>query len=329
MRPDSLVAGLVLATAVAAGAVVPLAGQAADGRQLFVAANALYAEQRYAEAAAGYEAALAADPTIAEAHFFLGNAYDNLYRPARRGDPANDRLLDAARANYQLAADRLTGQTPEAQLLRKRTLQFLAAVYGRDKLNRPDDAAAVVRQLIALEPGDPTSYFALVKIFEDAGRFADAETILQQVQAVAPDKTDVWAQTAQFYNRKGDFDRAMAAFDTITRLEPANPQHFYQMAVFYEEKVRKDFTLKPAQVADYLTKGMAAVDKALELRPDYFEALTYKNLLYRQQARLEKVPAKQQELLKKADEYQKKAIEVRDKQQTATPAAGAAAGAKK
>ena len=59
---------------------------------------------------------------------------------------------------------------------------------------------------------------------------------------------------------------------------------------------------------------MEAVDKALELRPDYFEALTYKNLLLRQQARLEKNPAKQQELIRQADELQKKAMDVRNVQ---------------
>src|SRR4029077_16544963 len=95
-------------------------------------------------------------------------------------------------------------------------------------------------------------------------------------------------------------------------------QNYYQMAVFYEEKVRKDFTIKPAQQADYLNKGMEAVDKALELRPDYFEALTYKNLILRQQAsKVEKNPAKQQELLRQADEFQKKAIDIQAKQRGA------------
>ncbi len=67
---------------------------------------------------------------------------------------------------------------------------------------------------------------------------------------------------------------------------------------------------------------MEAVDKALELRPDYFEALTYKNLLLRQQAsKVEKNPAKQQELIKQADEVLKKALDIRKLQQTGAPAA--------
>jgi tetratricopeptide (TPR) repeat protein len=286
----------------------------------FKDANALYAQQDYRGAAQEYKSAIEADPSLNKAYFFLANSYDNLYKPARKGNELNDSYLQDALTNYKLAAEKLVDQDEETKLLRKRTLQFLAALYAKDKLDQPDEAEPVVKQLIAMEPNDPGSYFALVKIYEDAGKKEDAEEILKQAQAAAPDKTEVWSTSAQFYNRQGEFDRAMEAFSRITQIEPKNPQNFYQMAVYYEEKVRKDFTLKAPQQAEYLKKGMEAVDKALELRPDYFEALTYKNLLLRQQAsKVEKSPAKQQELIKQADEFQKKAIDVRNRQQTGAP----------
>jgi tetratricopeptide (TPR) repeat protein len=294
-------------------------------RKHFKDANSLYAQTDYRGAAAEYEEALKADPTRHEAYFYLGNCYDNLYKPARKGEAINDGYLQDALKNYKIAADKLIGQEPETVLLRKRTLQYLAGLYHKDKLNQPDEAEPVVKQLIAMDPTDTANYFALVKIYEDAGKMDDAEEILKQAQAAAPDKTDVWSQAAQFYNRKGEFDRAMEAFTKITELEPQNPQNYYQMAVYYEEKVRKDFTLKPAQQADYLEKGLVAVDHALELRPDYSEALTYKGLLKRQQAaKVEKSAAKQQQLIREADELLKKALDIRNIQTkgSATPAAG-------
>ena len=290
-------------------------------RKHFKDANALYAQSDYRGAAAEYEETIKADPNYNEAYFYLGNSYDNLFKPARKGEAVNDGYLQDALKNYKLAADKLTDPKKETVLLRKRTLQYLAALYAKDKLNQPDEAEPVVKQIINMDPTDTANYFGLIKIYEDAGKVSDAEEILKQAQAAAPDKVDVWSQSAQFYNRKGEFDRAMDAFGKMTQIEPNNPQNYYQMSVYYEEKVRKDFTLKPPQALGYLDKGMEAIDKALQLRPDYFEALTYKNLLYRQQARLEKTPAKQQDLLKKADEYQKKAIEVRDKQAGTKPAA--------
>jgi tetratricopeptide (TPR) repeat protein len=291
----------------------------------FKDANALYAQQDYRGAAVEYKSAVDADPNLNEAYFFLANSYDNLYKPARKGNALNDSYLTDALKYYKIAADKLIDEKPDIKLLRKRTLQFMAALYAKDKLNQPDEAEPVVKQLIAMEPSDPGAYFALVKIYEEAGKVDDAEKILEQAQAASPDKTEVWSFSAQFYNRKGEFDKAMESFARITQIEPKNPQNYYQMAVFYEEKVRKDFTIKPPQVAEYLYKGMEAVDKALEIRPDYFEALTYKNLLLRQMAnKVEKNPAKQQELIRQADEFQKKAIDTRNRQQTGgTPAAGA------
>ena len=58
-----------------------------------------------------------------------------------------------------------------------------------------------------------------------------------------------------------------------------------------------------------------AEDKAIELKNDYFEAITYKNLLLRLQANVEKDPAKQQALLKEADRLRDQAQELRKKQQ--------------
>ena len=39
----------------------------------------------------------------------------------------------------------------------------MAALYAKDKLNQPDEAEPVVKQLIAMEPNDTGSYFALVQ----------------------------------------------------------------------------------------------------------------------------------------------------------------------
>jgi tetratricopeptide (TPR) repeat protein len=191
-------------------------------------------------------------------------------------------------------------------------MQYLAAIYATDKLNEPEKAEPVVKQIIAMDPSDTAAYTGLAKINEDAGKFEEAEAALKQAQAATPNSIDIWSQLGNYYNRRGEFDKAMAAFAEMTRIEPNNPQNYYQLAVYYEEKVRKDYTVKPAQKVEYLKKGMEAIDKALEIRPDYFEALTYKNLLLRQQALVERNPARQKELLAQADKFRDKAIEIQN-----------------
>ena len=104
-------------------------------------------------------------------------------------------------------------------------------------------------------------------------------------------------QLAGFYNRQGDFDKTMEALHARAEHEPNNPEAYYTIATYYWDKAYRDFRLTDADKMKFVQAGIEAVDKAIELKPDYIEALTYKNLLLRVQANLEKDPARQQALL--------------------------------
>ena len=71
-------------------------------------------------------------PENAYSYFFLANSLDNMYRPTRVGEPENDALLTRAIENYKLAAQNITDP-----LWKRRSLEFLVAAYGPDKLNDP------------------------------------------------------------------------------------------------------------------------------------------------------------------------------------------------
>jgi len=120
---------------------------------------------------------------------------------------------------------------------------------------------------------------------------------------------------AAFYNRQGQFDKTMASLEERAKAEPTNPDAFQTIAAYYWDEARNDAALNDAQKRDFLTKGVEAADKALALKADFVEALTFKGLLLRQQALLEKDAAKQQQLLKEGTALGEKANELR-KQQT-------------
>ena len=61
------------------------------------------------------------------------------------------------------------------------------------------------------------------------------------------------------------------------------------------------------QKIDFVQRGPQADDKALQIKPDYVDAMVYKGLLLRLQANLEKDPSKQQQLIKEATELHDKA----------------------
>ena len=138
-------------------------------KKAFKSANQAYQAQDYKKAAGFYEEAVAADPNLGSAYFFLGNSYDNLYKPGEKGKPDNDALMQKAVQNYQLAVEKLDSNDPVQGKIKALSLQFLMAAYGPDKLDDPVKAEPVVIRLIQLDPGEPANYYQLAKLYEDAG----------------------------------------------------------------------------------------------------------------------------------------------------------------
>ncbi|HYT68034.1 MAG TPA: tetratricopeptide repeat protein [Vicinamibacterales bacterium] len=283
----------------------------------FKDANLEYARKDWKKAAEKYEDVVkhedAVDkyPQLQTAYFFLGNCYDQMYKPAKQGDATNDAYIQKAIAYYRKAADKNTNMA-----WKKSSLEYLAAAYGSDKLNDPAKAEPIYQEIIALEPNEPANYLALAKLYEDAGRYDDAETQYDKASQVKPNDASVLAARAGYYNRQGDFPKTIAALEQAAALEPNNPEGYHRVAVFYWDKTRGDFRLSQAVQREYIMKGLQMEDKALSLNPDYMEALTYKNILLRLQANLEKDPAKQKQLIDEADKLRKRVIDAQNRKQT-------------
>lgn len=279
-----------------------------QGKKAFKEANTFYQKQEYAKAAERYEQAIVADPELSVAYFYLGNSYDNLYKPSRKGEAQNDEYLNKAIDNYKKAADKETDPK-----MRRLALEFLVAAYGPDKINDPTQAEPIVQKMIELDPQETSNYFALVRIHEDAGDYEKAEATLMKAKEARPNDPAVFLQMAAYYNRQEEFEKTIAALEERARLEPNNPEAYYTISTYFWDKAYRDFRLKEQEKKDFVVKGVEFVDKALALKSDYMEALTYKNLLLRLQANLEKDPAKQQALIKEADKLRDLAIDLKKK----------------
>ena len=283
-------------------------------------AHTAYQQQDYRGAIEKYETAIAADPTQTEAYFYLGNSYDNLYRPTRRGEASNDAFIENAVANYRKSVE-----LEERPALKKLALQYLANAYGADKLNDPAQSEPVVQQLIEMDPADPVNYFALARIYEDSGDYERAEETLVKAREARPTEPTVYTTLAAFYNRQGNFDGAIEALQARAEREPNNPEAFYTISTYHWEKAYRDFSLSDGEKMKHVQAGLAAVDKAISLNNRYMEALVYKNLLLRVQANLERSPARQQALIREAEQLSNQAEEIR-KANTAGGGSAQAAG---
>lgn len=262
----------------------------------FKDANVAYQTKDYTKAIEKYKEALVHKPDLAVAYFYLGNSYDNLYKPARKGEAANDANLQEAVSYYRKATE-----TIEEPKLRKLSFEYLLASYGNEKLNDPSQAEPIVKKMIEMEPDEPSNYFALAKIYEDAGNYEDAEKMLLGARDRRPKDATTYMQLAAFYNRQGRFDKTIEALEARATAEPNNPEAHYTIATYLWDKTFRDFRLKEPEKRAYLDKGVAATDRALAIKGDYLEAIVYKGLLLRLQANIEKDRARQQALLKEAD----------------------------
>jgi tetratricopeptide (TPR) repeat protein len=310
--------------ALVAGMSVALAGcgqlNQVRAMKAFKDGNKLYASNDFRGASVKYEEAVAADPngelnscgaSPGCVFFYLANSYDNLYRPARKGEPNNDALLTKAVTNYKLASEKISDP-----MMKTRSLEYLVAAYGPDKLNDPTMAEPIIKEMIRLSPTEPTNYFMLARLYQDSGEYEMAEQTLLQAKDSKPNDPAVYLQLANFYNAQGDFPKTIEYLNERIKIEPNNPEAHYTVATYYWDKANRDFRLADKEKIQFVQDGLGAVDKAIAIKSDYMEAIAYKNLLLRLQANLEKDPKKQQELLKEADRLRDQATELR-KQKTA------------
>ena len=275
--------------------------------KVFRDANTFYQRADYESAAAMYEEVIANDPNMMDAYFYLANSYDNLFRPALRGERDNDQLLEKAIDNYISSVDIQTNPA-----MRTLSMQYLVAAFGPDKANDPASSEPVLQQMIQDDPANPENYFALARLYEDSGLYDEAERVFLQVRDLSSDDPTVYLQMAGFYDRNDEFEQTIEALRQRAALEPDNPEAFYTIATFYWEKAFRDFRLTDEQEEEYVMLGLTEVDKALDLNTDYIEALTYKGILIRLQANLTEDLDLQEQLINEADVLRDRAQELQD-----------------
>ena len=287
----------------------------------FKDANIQYQRASYLEAIELYEEVLGVidasegeselAQNLTPAYFYIGNAYDSLYKPG--GEEAeNVHNLNEAIRYYELAVENIPDQS-----LRLLSMQYLVAAFGSDKANDPARSEPVLRAMILDDPENPDNYFRLAQLYEEAGLFEDAESIYQAVQTFRSEDPVVYLQLAGFYNRAGDFERTIEALEERAQIESDNPEAYYTISTYYWEKAFRDFRVTLDEKREYVAAGLEASDRALALNDRYVDALIYKNILLRMQANDTDDLDLQEALIAEADELRNMAEQLQRDQQRA------------
>src|SRR5438445_5118213 len=149
---------------------------------------------------------------------------------------------------------------------------------------------------------------------------------------------------AYLYLQMKQFDKAKEFYRKATELDPNDPEPYYSVAVIdwtqtyqprMEERaklgLKPDEPLKDTKVCAALKEkntsniqeGIDNLNKALQLRPDYDDAMAYMNLMYRERADVQcNDPAARAADLKTADEWVDKTLAVKKAKAEKQPGAG-------
>jgi len=169
---------------------------------------------------------------------------------------------------------------------------------------------------------------------EDNNRMA--QQAIDQYKAVLerdPKNVNSVKGIAYLYLQMKKFEEAKQYYRKASELDANDPEAYYSIGVIdwtqsYQPRMeeRAKLGLKPEEplkdkkvcatlrqkVSDVIQDGIAMLEKALQLRPDYDDAMAYMNLLYRERADVQcDDPAARAADLKTADEWVDKTMAVK------------------
>jgi tetratricopeptide (TPR) repeat protein len=220
----------------------------------------------------------------------------------------------AALASYQVAMQLDPGQK---KLYKNIGMTYMAMYQPGSKhpkdLEFANKAIENLKTYIAAFPEDRRAREFLVSMYLSTDKYDDAIAFYQDRLQADPRDTKAIQSLATMYFKKGDFDKGVEWLQKRAAMEPNNPEGYLMIGIQAWDRSYHYPDIDPAARAKIIDAGLEATQKALQLKPEYFDALTYINLLYREKAKVETDPAKQQEDIATADKYREQALELRKK----------------
>lgn len=140
------------------------------------------------------------------------------------------------------------------------------------------------------------------------------------------DRSAAMANLAGLYSGMGDYDRAKEWYHRRLEVEPNNPEPMYGIATL-DWQLSYDETGMNGESVEFLTEerkeavhqlvdeGIESLKKALELDPEYVDAMQYLNLLYRENAKLTEDEEERREWEREADKLALDALDLKRKKE--------------
>jgi len=199
--------------------------------------------------------------------------------------------------------------------------QYIPGAPSDENLRHGQEAVAEYRTVLEKDPNNLSAIDGLASIlYQMAGqpfdekKFEESKQFHEKHIALKPNDPNP-------YYSVGVIDWALAYRGNTEMRADYNKAHINKQIKDTDPlppDVRKDYTDKYQTMVD---DGINNLKKAIELKPDYDDAMTYLNLLYRRKADMVESPAERDQLTKEADDLLDKVKEIKQKRaEQPTPA---------
>lgn len=240
----------------------------------------LFNEKKFEESVKAYEKIREIEPNNWTANYQIAMAYLALYHPGSLHPIDQEYKVKATELFEKL----LTMQAPDEATAGRTREYYVALLNSSDQFQKAID---YYEKFLEQNPKDTKAIESLAVLYHDKLR---------------------------------QFTPGMKYFEQLAELEPTK-EHWYIVGHHYWQRSKTgadEGTISIEERQNCIEHGFVALDKALAVEPEYFDAMIYKSLLWRQRQQVlqtldDLVGAKA--AYQTAEELKKKAIEIRNRQQ--------------
>jgi tetratricopeptide (TPR) repeat protein len=165
-------------------------------------------------------------------------------------------------------------------------------------------------------PDDEKVRDYLISTYVNSKKYNEALAYLERQAQADPSNANIQSSRIRLLIEAG---RVPEARQLANQLPPnqAKAEALYTLGVGAWDKAfhGKNTTMPTAEQEKRIDEALAGMQEALRINPEYFEAMVYYNLLYREKGKLQTDEAKKAEYTAKANEWVDKAKALRKKMQ--------------
>ncbi|MFC2110917.1 tetratricopeptide repeat protein [Bacteroidota bacterium] len=194
----------------------------------------------------------------------------------------NKAVVDYNGKNYKNAIDNFQKQIIIKSIVGLQdtiTMFYVAVAAEIDKQN--DLAKKTYTKLMQMKYEKPSIYSSLSNIYKIEGDTTNALAVLQRGRRLFPENFDLLILETNIYLNLGENDKAQKNLETAVEKEPNNPNLHYVIGTQYFEKLKEiKYEDDPATFDKIFKTSEKYLQNAIDLKPDYFDALFNIGALY-------------------------------------------------